>query len=295
MNDIPVKVSIILPTRNGARYLKQSIDSCLAQTFSDLELIVINDGSTDETANIAASYTDPRMRVIRHEVNQGIVASLNHGFAESRGEFLTWTSDDNIYAPHALEVMVQAMDADSSLGMVYAASNVLDEHGVFIKPARVLPPEGLDEDNCVCGCVLYRRIVYETIGGYTPSAFLVEDYEYWLRVRARFKMKKLDEVLYQQRLHPLSLTMTHRVEEIQEKVHKVRKPYVSSWKYACFEAERALRQNRRWAAFKKAFLACVLRPFYYPAWRLLVLCVITTGMRDKLRQYVRHRRLHSKR
>jgi glycosyltransferase involved in cell wall biosynthesis len=289
-----IKVSIILPTRNGARYLKQSIDSCLAQTFSDLELIVINDGSVDATADILASYQDPRVRVILHEVNQGIVASLNHGFAESRGELLTWTSDDNIYTPKALEVMATALEADASLGMVYAVSNVIDEEGRFIKTSRVLEPKELDEDNCVGGCFMYRRTVYQAIGGYSPEAFLAEDYEYWLKVRARFKMKKLDDVLYEQRQHPLSLTMTHRVEEVQEKVHQVRKAYVSAVKYACFEAERALRQGRRGVALSKAIQACVLGPLYYPSWRLLAVSSLPTGMVDQLRQYVRHRRLHPK-
>lgn len=295
MNEYLDKVSIILPIYNGAKYLAESIDSCLAQTFRGFELVVVDDGSTDATANILASYAScSNLRVIRHDVNQGIAAALNHGFAESRGALLTWTSDDNIYEPQALEVMVKALEADVSLGMVYAASCMIDEMGGLIRPARVRAPEELDEDNCVGGCFLYRREVYQKIGGYKAESFLVEDYEYWLKVRQYFRMKKLDDVLYSMRLHPASLTMTHPVEEVQEKVHKVRKPYVEWGKYACFEADRYLRRGNRWAAFGQALWACVLKPVYYPAWRLLVLSVFPALVANKMREYVRDIRLYFK-
>src|SRR6266508_190816 len=114
-------VSIVLPTYNGSRYLEESIDSCLKQTFEDIELIIVDDCSTDDTPQIVARYRDPRLRVIRHETNRKLPAALNTGFAASKGTYLTWTSDDNRYAPNAIEVMMQALETSPEIGLVYAS------------------------------------------------------------------------------------------------------------------------------------------------------------------------------
>src|SRR5436190_21740360 len=93
------KVSIVLPTYNRAKYLKLSIDSCLIQTFKDFELIIVDDCSKDETPQTIKSYTDPRIRYHRNESNQRLPRSLNIGFSLAKGEYLTWTSDDNFFLP----------------------------------------------------------------------------------------------------------------------------------------------------------------------------------------------------
>ena len=97
-------VSIVLPVYNGEKYLRESLDSILAQTMEDWELIAVDDCSKDATPQILADYaaSDSRIRVMRNAENQRLPRSLNIGFAEARGEFLTWTSDDNAYAPEAL-------------------------------------------------------------------------------------------------------------------------------------------------------------------------------------------------
>src|SRR5258708_28767526 len=99
------KVSIVLPSYNGASYLKQSIDSCLAQTHKNIELIIVNDGSYDDTEKIVKSYNDLRITYLKSTLTRGISASLNKGFSKATGEYLTWTSDDNYYVPTAIEKM----------------------------------------------------------------------------------------------------------------------------------------------------------------------------------------------
>src|SRR5574337_314358 len=105
----PPLISIVLPTYNGAAYLRESLDSCLNQSFQDLELIVVDDGSTDDTETILGSYSDPRLRVLKQS-NQGLAAALNAGFAQTRGRFLSWTSDDNLYLPEAMAVMCRYLE-----------------------------------------------------------------------------------------------------------------------------------------------------------------------------------------
>src|SRR4051794_26646558 len=104
------KVSIILPTYNGARHLREALDACLKQSFADFELIVVIDGSTDETKEIMGTYADPRLKIVFQE-NQGLPRALNSGFAHARGKYWSWTSDDNAFLPTALQVMVDYLDA----------------------------------------------------------------------------------------------------------------------------------------------------------------------------------------
>ena len=223
-------ISIILPTFNGSAFIQKAISSCLDQTFPNFELIIVDDGSTDDTSAKIKAFKDDRIRVIHSEQNQGHIAALNTGFALSRGEFLTWTSDDNYYSQDALEVMVQELNKNSDTDFVYTRYQVIDSNGNNMKLGRSENPDYLDVDNCVGGCFLYTRKVYEAIGNFNPDAFLAEDYEYWLRVRNKFQMKKMDAVLYFYREHPKSLTGVHREEKVQEQVQKIRNRFIPQWK-----------------------------------------------------------------
>src|SRR5262245_43666619 len=104
-------VSIVLPTYNGSRFIQKSIESCLHQTYRRIELIIVNDCSTDETPAIIEEYAkgDSRVRIIHNATNQKLPLSLNIGFAAAKGEYFTWTSDDNYYAPNAIEKMVDVL------------------------------------------------------------------------------------------------------------------------------------------------------------------------------------------
>src|SRR5690606_22425727 len=112
MNESPF-VSIVLPTYNGARYLAQSIESCINQTYTQWELIIVDDASTDDTPAIISHYVqlDSRIRTVRHSTNRKLPAALNTGFDMARGEYFTWTSDDNYYRPEALGVMVAFLES----------------------------------------------------------------------------------------------------------------------------------------------------------------------------------------
>src|SRR5687768_16352258 len=101
-------VSIVLPTYNGCRYLCESIDSCRKQTYPHWELILVDDCSTDDTPRIMAEAvrSDARIRSVRHETNKKLPSGLNTGFRLAKGDYLTWTSDDNCYRPEALAEMV---------------------------------------------------------------------------------------------------------------------------------------------------------------------------------------------
>lgn len=132
------KVSIVLPTYNGDKWLKESIDSVINQSFCDWELIIVDDCSTDDTLSIANKYSsmDKRIHVIHNEVNKKLPASLNIGFRRAEGKYLTWTSDDNMYVSDALEKMVDFLDKNSQYMMVCTAMRDIDENNSFVKDRK---------------------------------------------------------------------------------------------------------------------------------------------------------------
>jgi glycosyltransferase involved in cell wall biosynthesis len=210
--ETPEKVSIILPTYNGAKYLRQSIDSCLTQTYKYLELIIVDDGSIDETSQIIRSYQDGRIKYVSHGENKRLPHALNTGFAMATGEYLTWTSDDNYYAEDAIESMLVLLQADKTIDFVYANYYTINDNGAVLQSVSVGPSKNLKEYNCIGPCFLYRRKIYDVIGEYNPNALFAEDYEYWIRVFKRFRMQKLEESIYFHRLHPQSLTGQYATE-----------------------------------------------------------------------------------
>lgn len=205
-------VSIVLPTYNGARYLRKSIDSCLAQTFGDFELIVVNDCSTDETGAIAEAYArqDSRVRIIHNAFNKKLPLSLNTGFEQARGTYHTWTSDDNYYAPEALATLVQTLRADSPIDLVYTDYYLVDEQDVVFGKRKFNDIYDGFTEWLGCGaCFLYKAEIFTATKGYNPGAFLIEDYDFFMRAFLQFNFRYLPRYdLYYYREHPSSLTST---------------------------------------------------------------------------------------
>lgn len=219
------RVSIVLPTYNGERYIKESIDSVIKQTFADWELIIVNDCSTDSTMEIINRYVeaDNRIKVISNEINQKLPKSLNIGFGMANSEYLTWTSDDNYYLPDALEKMVNFLNNNSDCQMVVADMENIDDIGNVIGKFSVYDDELMLYNDCVGACFMYRKSAKEAIGEYSPEWFLVEDYEYWLRFLFKYKhIGRISEILYRYRYHEDSLTGS-RLNEVKEQLHKLRR------------------------------------------------------------------------
>lgn len=207
------KVSIVLPTYNGSKYIKESIDSIIYQTYKDWELIIVNDCSIDETSEIIADYVrkDSRIRVINNAENQNLPKSLNIGFRQAVGEYFTWTSDDNYYLDTAIERMVSYLDNNQSFPMLCAEMDVIDENGVFLYKHFKYSTELMFFNNCVGACFMYRKKVINDIGEYDADRFCIEDYEYWMRILKRYgTIGWLDETLYRYRCHKDSLTRTKK-------------------------------------------------------------------------------------
>lgn len=211
-------ISIVLPVYNGERYLEQSIKSCVDQTFKDWELLIIDDCSSDRSVEIAQKYAacDERIHYYRNEKNLKLPRSLNRGFSLTKGEYLTWTSDDNYFRPQALEKMLKALEMRHA-DLVFSAYTVIDGNDKFIEQRKESgnPKHLIWHHNVVGACFMYSRKVYEKVGEYDPNLFLGEDYDYWLRIVPRFRSVYIDEDLYVYRSHEKALTLTHREEQFR--------------------------------------------------------------------------------
>jgi len=212
-------VSVVLPTYNRAGMLKEAVENVLAQDYPWLELIVVNDGSTDDTPAVLEAITDPRLKVVRRE-NGGIANALNSGFEAATGEYLTWTSDDNRFQPGALRAMARELALDPELHFVFADYRLVREDGSS-QVIRTGPLSELPERNVVGACFMYRRSLADAVGPYRPEHDLAEDYDWWMRANRAGNLRRLARVLYDYADNPGSLTHK-RAAEVAEATLRLR-------------------------------------------------------------------------
>lgn len=225
-------VSIVLPCYNGAGFLAQSIDSVISQTYTNWELIIVNDCSKDNSLKIMQRYADEdsRIRIINNEHNLKLPGALNRGFQEARGKYLTWTSHDNRMAPTMLEEFVSYLDNNPDKGLVtacYAAFSLKNGETLY-EVHHPDPQLHLPLFNCVCYAFMYRREVLETVGDYDTTLFLVEDYDYWVRIWQKYPVGKIYKVLYYTGVGDDTLTLS-RKKEIAQKLVEMRLRYFDSF------------------------------------------------------------------
>lgn len=218
-------ISVVLPVYNGDRFLAESVESVLQQTYKNFELIIVDDCSNDGTEEIIEHYAkiDSRIRVIRNETNQKLPRSLNIGFRAASGKYYTWTSDDNKYRKDALQKMREELEKHSEYGLIYADMEYINEFGEVIG-GLCSDASDIYQYNCVGACFMYRAECRDKLGDYDEKRFLVEDYEYWLRISQHYEVGHMDRALYQYRYHRRSLTV-RRTREIGEQLLKLKKDY----------------------------------------------------------------------
>jgi glycosyltransferase involved in cell wall biosynthesis len=201
-------VSVVIPAYNYARYLVEAIDSALAQTYAPLEVIVVDDGSTDGTPAVIAAYGD-RIRAIR-QTNAGVSAARNRGIAVARGDYLAFLDSDDVWLPRKLELQMARLDADLSLGLVHTGVEVIDGEGRRMA-VMTRGREGfiaadllrLDED-VISGpgsSLVVPRRVAEEIGGFDVRLAPSEDWDFCYRIARRHRVGFIPEPLVRYRLH----------------------------------------------------------------------------------------------
>ena len=203
-------VSVVLPAFNAEKFVGEAIKSILAQTFTDFELIVIDDGSTDGTLEILRSFDDERVRVISNPENLGIVKTCNIGIAESRGDYIARQDADDISLSTRLEKQVAYLETHPEVALLGTARKTMQRNGeVKAHKLRLQNPtfEDLLKRNCfVHGSVVIRKAVVEAAGDYDELFRFAGDYELWLRIAKQYATANLPEPLYILRRHSRRIT-----------------------------------------------------------------------------------------
>ena len=209
------KVSVILPAFNAAAHLGKAIDSILSQSFNDFELIIINDGSTDNTLEVLAKCGDPRIKVITQE-NLGLPKALNQGLAIARGPYIARQDADDISLPTRLEKQVQFLDQNPEYGLIGTWSQIMTPAGLTDRQHLHPTSNGqiqvqlLMNNQFVHSSVMFRASCLKTTGQYSedPEHFPPEDYDLWLKIAKHFMVANLPEVLLQYLEEPNSISRT---------------------------------------------------------------------------------------
>jgi glycosyltransferase involved in cell wall biosynthesis len=207
-------VSVVIPAYNAERFIGEAIESVLTQTYGPVELIVVDDGSTDATAEVASSY--PEARVIRQE-NTGPSAARNRGFEASVGELIAFHDSDDAMTPDKLEIQVSHLLASPEAMIVVGEQKLIVEPGAELpfwaegtKVPVVLPPRppGLSDEPLVHPMTMVlRREVFGLVGGFDEDMRPAEDLDWMLRAsEAGVEIARLRDVVLRRRVHPDSLT-----------------------------------------------------------------------------------------
>ena len=208
-------VSVVLPNYNGSDFLKKAVDSVLTQSFTDFELIVVEDGSTDQSAELLASYSDPRIRVISLKQNEHICVALNTGLAAARGKYIARIDSDDCWLPEKLEKQYLYMEKNPDCGACFTLVTVVDEdertqseeQSPFVSIFREVNRTRYEwlrylffYGNHLChSSAFFRRSIVQQIGLYRTSLVQLQDYEYWMRIARIRELYILQEPLVRYR------------------------------------------------------------------------------------------------
>jgi len=199
------KVSVYTPTYNCAKYIQQSIDSVLKQTYQDFELLIIDDASTDNTSKIIKKYEkNPKIKIFRNKRNLGLNETARKAIDLTRGEYIIRVDADDYMDENALMLMAGILDKHPEIGMVYPDFFIVNEDGHIInyfRKMKVGEEVELLDLPAMGGCTLIRKSCYEAIGGYRPDVRWQEKYDLWLKFIEKFRPHNINLPLFYYRRH----------------------------------------------------------------------------------------------
>lgn len=217
------RVSVVMAVRDGERWLREAVDSALGQTLADLEIIVVDDGSTDRTAAILAAYRDPRLSVLR-QPPAGLTRSLNRGLRLATAPLVARLDADDVALPERLARQAAFVDAHPEVGLVGTGCREIGAAGEPLGSYR--PPEDdagirralIRRNPFVHSSVMVRRSLLEQAGGYDEGLAVAQDYDLWLRLAPLTRMANLPEPLVLRRLGPHRVSVARDADRLRTEV-----------------------------------------------------------------------------
>jgi len=212
-------ISVILPAYNCERYIRSAVQSVLDQTFRDFELIILDDGSTDQTAAVIATLADDRIRFVANEYNLGLVQTLNKGVALAHGRYIARMDGDDISVPERFARQLELLDTNPGIGLVTTTADLIDEEdqsmGTWKDDVRNVSETSirsfLPKDNCIVHPAVMARTEILRSMPFSQTQAQAEDYDLWLRMSARgVRIAKIATPLLRHRILKRSFTRTRQ-------------------------------------------------------------------------------------
>ncbi len=228
----PYQISVLMPAYNAAKYIEEAINSVLNQTFIDFEFLIIDDGSTDNTADIIKEYSDSRIKLVQNEENKGLIFTLNKGLDLAQGKYIARMDADDISKPQRLQKQFDFLEANPNVDILGTAFNFLDtiyeiHHPEYNEDIRI---KLLDDNAFAHPTVMMRTESLRKNDLYYKSEYKhVEDYQFWTQAAMhKFGLANLDEVLLLYRQHELQVTSAN-YEEQQYSKNTIRFEYLKHY------------------------------------------------------------------
>jgi glycosyltransferase involved in cell wall biosynthesis len=240
-------VSVVMPVYNSEKYLREAIDSVLSQSYKNIELIIVDDGSTDSGGDIVLSYADPRIRLIQNEKNSGIVFSRNRGLEAAGGEYVATLDSDDIALPDRIAKQVDFLEANPDYGLCGTFYRTIDSNGKFLKKIN-FPTSNQDIQthltlgNCFCNSTMMLRGKLAKELKYREKYDIVEDYELWYRISKRAKVANLPFYGTNYRVHGNNISVA-KMNDMFALVKKINEHVLTDLAIGFSEEELELHAN----------------------------------------------------
>lgn len=209
-------ITVLMPVYNAEKYLREAIDSVLAQTYTDFEFLIVNDGSTDNSLNIIKSYSDKRIRLINRE-NGGVSAALNTGLTTAKGSFIVRFDADDVCYPDRIRLQYEFMKKNPEYVLAGSDADYINKDGEYIFTFNNAGyTDEVIREKSLLGCpfihstVIYRKQDVLDLGGYEVKAHTFEDYFLWIQLLKKGKVCNFDFPLIKVRFNPESVTVDNR-------------------------------------------------------------------------------------
>ncbi|MGG6293243.1 glycosyltransferase family 2 protein [Leptolyngbya sp. AN02str] len=205
------QITVVIPAYNAMRYLPAAVDSVLNQTFTDFEILIVDDGSSDQVRSWASQLSDPRIRLIS-QPNQGLSGARNTGILQAQGDYVAFLDADDLWAPSKLEKQLRQFQERPELGLVHTWMEFIDESGKSTGRVMKSFAEGdtwnvLAERNVIaCPSVIVRRSCFDQVGMFDCQLRSLEDWDMWIRIAAQFPFAVVPEPLAYYRQTPGSMS-----------------------------------------------------------------------------------------
>lgn len=214
------KVSVIITTYNRGNFLKYAVDSVLSQTFQDFEIIIIDDGSTDNTRNVVSSYKDSRI-FYYYQSNKGQNPARNIGMKLSKGAYIAHLDSDDLWEKTKLEKQVRILDKNNNVGLVYCGTRIIDSSGNFVKLLKLQKYKGNVLKKLIMYNFLYngsntlfRKECLDNVKKFDESINRMTDWEFYLKLSLFYEFYSIKEYLVSYRIHGNNMSVNYKKYEI---------------------------------------------------------------------------------